>query len=91
LVIELYTKIVPKACENFLKLCEGVLNEGIYLTFRDTQALRFKKNGFIQMGFSKPGISIYNGYFEDESFAVAHDKPGIIGYCNRGAPHSNSG
>lgn len=42
------------------------------------------------MGYSRPGVSIYNSYFENESFAVQHDKPGIIGYCNKGIPHSNS-
>lgn len=37
LIIELYTKIAPKACENFMKLCEGFIsNEGTYLTFRNT-------------------------------------------------------
>lgn len=48
IIIELYTKIAPKACENFIKLCEGYINnEGNYLTFRNTSALRIKKNGFI--------------------------------------------
>lgn len=54
--------------------------------------MRIKKNGFIQLGFAKPGVSIFpSGYFEDESFAVTHDFPGILGCCNRGTPHSNSG
>ena len=91
LVIKLYFDIAPKACKNFLKLCEGhINNEGNYLTFRKTQVLRFKKNGFVQMGFSKPGVSIFGSYFEDESFAIKHNKPGIIGYCNKGIPHTNS-
>ena len=42
------------------------------------------------MGFSKPGVSIFGSYFEDESFAIKHNKPGIIGYCNKGIPHTNS-
>lgn len=92
-MIELYTKIAPKACENFLKLCEGCIsNEGNYLTLRNTNILRFKKNGFIQFGFPKPGTSIFrNGYFEDESFAITHDYPGILGCCNTGSAHTNSG
>jgi len=34
-------------------------------------------------------VSIYGRYFEDESFAIAHDKPGIVGMSNLGRPNTN--
>ncbi len=52
--------------------------------------MRIKKNGFIQFGSKQPGTSTYGGYFEDESFSIKHNVPGILGYCNKGVAHSNS-
>ena len=35
------------------------------------------------------GYSIYGRYFEDESFVIKHNEPGIIGMANMDVPHSN--
>lgn len=33
--------------------------------------------------------SIYGEYFDDESYGVSHDKPGVLGMANRGSAHTN--
>lgn len=37
----------------------------------------------------KGGESIYGKYFEDETKAIKHDHPGILGMANKGSRHTN--
>ncbi|CAD8175626.1 unnamed protein product [Paramecium octaurelia] len=89
IIIELYTEYAPKACENFVKFCEGVTIDGDYYTYKNTKFQKFKPNGFLQGGQFAKKVSIYGDYFEDESYALQHDCEGIIGQVNDGFQHTN--
>ncbi|CAD8079923.1 unnamed protein product [Paramecium sonneborni] len=89
LIVELYTEYAPKACENFIKLCEGVTIDGNFYTYKNTKFSKFKPNGFLQGGQFAKKVSIYGDYFEDESYALQHDCEGIIGLVNDGFQHTN--
>ena len=53
---------------------------------------RVVKGGWLQAGDIEPphsgagGFSIYGGKFADESFALTHDEPGMVGMSNHGEP-----
>ncbi|XP_023692455.1 probable inactive peptidyl-prolyl cis-trans isomerase-like 6 isoform X2 [Paramormyrops kingsleyae] len=90
LLIELFSVLCPKTCKNFQALCTG--EEG--LSYKGSLFHRIVPNGWIQGGDislgsrGNGGESIYGPTFEDESFAVAHCKRGILGMANQG-PHTN--
>ncbi|XP_059897540.1 probable inactive peptidyl-prolyl cis-trans isomerase-like 6 isoform X2 [Gadus macrocephalus] len=97
LVFELFSNVCPKTCKNFRALCTGELGlsqGGLMLGYRGSLFHRVVPNGWIQGGDISPagkgdgGESIYGPYFEDESFAISHNKRGILGMANQG-PHSN--
>uniref|UniRef100_A0A8D2J2J1 Peptidyl-prolyl cis-trans isomerase n=1 Tax=Varanus komodoensis TaxID=61221 RepID=A0A8D2J2J1_VARKO len=96
LVFELYSDICPKTCRNFQCLCTGekqLPESGLALSYRDSIFHRLVKNGWIQGGDihggrGDGGESIYGPIFEDENFAVPHDRRGVLGMANKGR-HSN--
>ncbi|KAI9530152.1 hypothetical protein NQZ68_004169 [Dissostichus eleginoides] len=98
-VIELFSDICPKTCENFRCLCTGEkgLGKGTMkpLHYKGCLFHRVVKDFMIQGGdFSegngKGGESIYGGFFEDESFAVKHNKQYLLSMANRGKDTNGS-
>lgn len=96
-IFELFNDIVPKTVKNFAELIQGTHKNasGKVMTYKDTKIHRIQPNGFIQGGDIEHkdgagGESIYGKYFEDENYAVPHDKPGIIGMANKGMKHTNN-
>ena len=97
LLIELFSDSCPKTCLNFKCLCTGEkgrdLENGYKLHYQGTILHRVLKNGWVQggdidLGKGNKGYSIYGAKFEDENFAVPHDRRGIVGMANSGR-HSN--
>ncbi|XP_072499135.1 probable inactive peptidyl-prolyl cis-trans isomerase-like 6 isoform X5 [Notamacropus eugenii] len=96
LVFELYADLCPKTCHNFQTLCTGKAGfsrSGLKLHYKNTIFHRLVKNGWLQggdinMGKGDGGESIYGPVFEDENFAVPHDKRGVLGMANQGR-HTN--
>ncbi|KAJ3064662.1 peptidyl-prolyl cis-trans isomerase cpr6 [Podochytrium sp. JEL0797] len=96
IVMELYSDIAPKTCENFKVLCEGNTvsqTTGVKLAFKGCTFHRVIKNFMIQGGdFTNHngtgGESIYGEKFEDETFEGKHDKAGLLSMANAG-PNTN--
>ncbi|KPP77464.1 hypothetical protein Z043_103113, partial [Scleropages formosus] len=97
LLFELFSDLCPKTCKNFESLCtgeRGLSQSNTLLSYKGSLFHRVVPNGWIQGGDISPesrgngGESIYGPTFEDESFAVSHNKRGILGMANAG-PHSN--
>eukprot|EP00913_Durusdinium_trenchii_P033424 g31292.t1 len=97
-VCELFSDLVPKTAENFRCLCTG---EKGYSTAG--KPLHLKGNAFhrvvpgfavqggdITRGDGTGGESVYGGTFEDESFDLSHDAPGLLSMANRGPNTNNS-
>lgn len=98
MVFELFNDVVPKTAENFVKLCEG--NSGmakskpdVPLSYKGSIFHRVIKDFMLQFGdFTNfdgtGGESIYGEKFEDENFALKHDKPYLLSMANAG-PNTN--
>eukprot|EP00606_Chrysophyceae_sp_TOSAG23-5_P000824 GSChrysophyteH2.ASY1.ANO1.101.1 assembled CDS len=74
--VELFCELVPKACENFLKLSAS----GYYdnLTFHRCMA-GFMIQGGDPTGTGKGGESVWSGTFADEiTSELSHNKRGIL-------------
>ncbi|XP_069829730.1 probable inactive peptidyl-prolyl cis-trans isomerase-like 6 [Dendropsophus ebraccatus] len=92
LLFELFSDICPKTCKNFQSLCSGEVGDsqsGLKLHYKGSQFHRIVKNGWIQggdiaSGKGNGGESIFGDTFEDENFAVPHNKRGILGMANKG-------
>ncbi|KAE8299332.1 Peptidyl-prolyl cis-trans isomerase G [Larimichthys crocea] len=98
-VVELFSDICPKTCENFRCLCTGEkgIGKGTQkpLHYKGCLFHRVVKDFMIQGGdFSegngRGGESIYGGFFEDESFAVKHNKEYLLSMANRGKDTNGS-
>ncbi|XP_018655148.1 putative cyclophilin [Schistosoma mansoni] len=100
LLLELYSDIVPRTCENFRSLCTGEYGvikknevEKYKMNYKGTKFFRLVKNGWIQGGDilynrGDDGRSIYGPVFEDENFIIKHDRRGILSMANSGR-HTN--
>ncbi|XP_075718372.1 putative inactive peptidyl-prolyl cis-trans isomerase-like 6 isoform X1 [Rhinoderma darwinii] len=96
LLFELFTDICPTTCKNFQYLCSGEAGDsqsGLKLHYKGSPFHRIVKNGWIQggdiaSGKGNGGESIFGDTFEDENYAVPHNKRGILGMANKGR-HSN--
>ncbi|XP_064627116.1 uncharacterized protein LOC135487413 [Lineus longissimus] len=100
LVIELFSNDVPKTCENFKCLCTGERGvsehnelESYNLHYKGHLFHRIVPNGWIQGGDiwadrGNGGECVFDEVFEDENFAIKHDRRGIIGMANKGR-HTN--
>jgi peptidyl-prolyl cis-trans isomerase-like 6 len=98
LMIQLFNNIVPKTCDNFRLLCTGENGRSkttsYALHYKNQIIHRIVPNGWIQGGDimggkGNGGESAFGGLFEDESYAISHNKRGIIGMANNGR-HTNS-
>lgn len=98
LLIELFNDIAPKTCRNFRALCTGEGGESGHsehrLHYRGSVIHRVIRGGWIQGGDiwmkrGDGGESIFGPLFEDENFAVKHDRRGIVGMANKGR-HTNA-
>lgn len=98
-VVELFSDVCPKTCENFRCLCTGEKGLGKAtqkpLHYKGCLFHRIVKDFMIQGGdFSegngRGGESIYGGFFEDESFAVKHNKQYLLSMANRGKDTNGS-
>jgi len=96
-VMQLFADSCPKTCENFRALCTGEMGIGKItgkpLHYQGTTFHRVVKSFMVQSGdFSngngKGGESIYNGFFEDETFEMKHVKPFLLSMANKG-PDTN--
>ncbi|XP_074189503.1 putative inactive peptidyl-prolyl cis-trans isomerase-like 6 isoform X7 [Rhinolophus sinicus] len=96
LIFELYCDACPKTCKNFQVLCTGKAGfsqSGIRLHYAGSIFHRVVQNGWVQAGDivagrGNGGESIYGPTFEDENFAVPHNKRGVLGMVNKGR-HTN--
>ncbi|XP_018431144.1 PREDICTED: peptidyl-prolyl cis-trans isomerase-like 6 isoform X2 [Nanorana parkeri] len=96
LLFELFSDVCPKTCKNFQHLCSGESGDspsGIKLHYKGALFHRIVKNGWIQggdivAGKGNGGESIFGGTFEDENYAVPHNKRGVLGMANKGR-HTN--
>ncbi|KAJ8255426.1 hypothetical protein GJAV_G00204750 [Gymnothorax javanicus] len=98
-VVELFSDVCPKTCENFRCLCTGERGVGKGtqkpLHYKGCLFHRIVKDFMIQGGdFSegngRGGESIYGGFFEDESFSVKHNKEFLLSMANRGKDTNGS-
>merc|ERR1719440_356950 len=90
--------MVPKTAENFQALCTGEKGQGNLgkdLHFKNCPFHRIVPNHVIQTGDvvkgdGTSGESIYGPLFDDESFDLKHDAPGLLSMANFGRPNTNS-
>lgn len=98
IVIELFANVVPRTAENFRMLCtgeKGVGRSGAKLHYKGCKFHRIIPHFIIQSGdfIANDGTqneSVYGRTFEDETYSVQHDQPGIVSMANSGR-HSNGG
>lgn len=92
-IFQLFDDIVPKTCKNFRFLCSnGLLIKGTP-SYEGCSFHRVIKDFMIQSGdFTNGdgtgGMSIYGNKFEDESFELKHNQPGLLSMANSG-PNTN--
>ncbi|EEB17620.1 40 kDa peptidyl-prolyl cis-trans isomerase, putative [Pediculus humanus corporis] len=98
IVIELFSDIVPKTAENFLALCIGnhfSQNSGKKLHYKGTIFHKIVRGLFIQGGDvvnldGSSGESVFGLPFEDENYALKHDRAGVLSAVNSGQNQNNS-
>ena len=98
IVIQLFPKVVPQTCRNFVSLCNGSLQtsrKSPQPTYKGCEFHRIIPNFMVQTGdFERfDGTGGYSPIapgksFRDESFALSHSAEGIVSMANSG-PHTS--
>lgn len=94
LQIELFADAVPRTAENFRQLCTGELKQhGRAVGYKNAPFHRvlpgfMVQGGDLLRGDGSGSLSIYGDAFPDESFALPHDRAGLLSMANSG-PHTN--
>jgi peptidylprolyl isomerase len=89
IIFEIYLDKVPRTAKNFIELSKNKKPNG----YKGCKFHRIIPQFMIQGGdFTREngtgGHSIYGKHFEDESFIINHDKPGLLSMANSG-PNTN--
>lgn len=84
--IKLFSKIVPKTCDNFRTLCKTkkYYNSPFHRIIKDFMI----QGGDYTQGNGRGGASIYGTKFPDENFNLKHDRPYLLSMANSG-PNTN--
>lgn len=102
IIFELYADLLPRTCDNFLKLCTGEVGAlpsetfgGAKLCYAGNRVHRVVRDGWFQAGDiinhrgdSGHAASQTERTFADESFVIDHNRRGVLSMCNDG-PHTN--
>ena len=86
IIIKLFSKIVPKTCDNFRTLCKTkkYYNSPFHRIIKDFMI----QGGDYTQGNGRGGASIYGTKFPDENFNINHDRPYLLSMANSG-PNTN--
>lgn len=86
--LELYCKLAPRACENFITHCKN----GYFNNTRFHRVIRnFMMQGGDPSGTGKGGESIWKKPFDDEIVhSLSHDQRGVLSMANRGTNTNQS-
>lgn len=89
-LFELYHQLCPRTCENFAALCSGAGK----LKYKGSGVHRCVAGGWVAggdivSGKGNGGQSVFGDAFEDETFAVKFDAPGVLAMASKG-PHTNA-
>ncbi|AEY94596.1 FAAL056Cp [Eremothecium gossypii FDAG1] len=91
-VLGLFGDVAPRTVANFVTLAKSQDASAGYInsTFHRVIPNFMIQGGDFTHGTGVGGRSIYGATFEDESFAVKHDKPGRLSMANRGRDTNGS-
>ena len=86
-VMELFKDRVPRTANNFLEL---VKNKYLGCKLHRIIPGFVIQGGDFERGDGSGGYSIYGRHFEDESFDIKHDTPGLLSMANSGPDKNGS-